>query len=201
MMNLLLRRALCLLLLCQLSRGQYYDEQGGGEDYQDYADDSYGQDNLYADYANRQAAKEAGGGGGPGMGKTIAFCAGSWFLGGKIHSKRAVAKVSKKFKKEQKELYLQYYKDVMALQQQNAELAQYVDQVTLDQLDGEFAAADTNNDNKVSRAEFNMYKNTYLAKHPEMASQFPRFEDFDPDSNGLISKAEYDQYYARMLAR
>ena len=194
----ILRRAVCLLLACEVVNGQYYENEGG--DYQDYADDSYNQDNLYADYADRQAQKEAGGGGGgTGMGKTLAFCAGSWFLGGKIHSKRAVSKASKKFKKEQKELYLQYYKDVMALQQQNTELQQYIDQMTLQQLDGEFVAADTNNDNKVSRAEFNMYKNEYLSKNPEMASQFPRFEDFDPDSNGLISKAEYDQYYARLM--
>lgn len=195
----LIRRAICFLLLVEVSRGQYYEQEG--EDYQDYADDRYGQDNLYTDYADRQAQKAAGGGGGGGgMGKTLAFCAGAWFLGGKIHSKRAVSKVNKKFKKEQKELYLQYYKDVMALQQQNAELQQYIDQTTLTQLDGEFVAADTNNDNRVSRAEFNKYKSDYLSKHPEMASQFPRFEDFDPDANGLISKAEYDEYYRRLMA-
>lgn len=193
----LIKRALCFILLVEVSRGQYYEDQGEG-DYQDYADDRYGgQDNLYNDYAERQAQKQ-GGGAGMGMGKVLAFCGASWFLGGKIHSKRAVSKVTKKFKKDQKDLYLQYYKDVMALQQQNAEMQQYIDQTTMNQLDGEFSLADTNNDNKVSRAEFNMYKNDYLKKNPDMASQFPRFEDFDPDSNGLISKSEYDAYYGRL---
>jgi len=194
----LIKRALCFILLVEVTSGQYYDDHG--EDYQDYADDRYGQDNLYNNYAERQAQKEAGGTG-MGMGKVLAFCGASWFLGGKIHSKRAVAKATKKFNKEQKELYLKYYKDVMALQQQNTEMQQYIDQTTLKELDGEFALADTNDDNKVSRAEFNYYKSEYLKKHPEMASQFPRFEDFDPDSNGLISKAEYDQYYRRLMAR
>lgn len=186
-------RALCFLLICEVSRSQNYDQ--GGDDYQDYADDRYAQeDNLYADYANHQAEKAAGGGGG-GWGKPLAFGAGAWFLGGKIHSKRAVSKANKTHKKAQKDLYLQYYKDVGALQQHIAELEQYIQQVSKGQLDGEFEAADVNNDNKVSRAEFNMYKNNYLQKHPEMASQFPKFEDFDPDFNGLISKAEYDAYY------
>mmetsp|Transcript_28972 Transcript_28972/g.37854 ORF Transcript_28972/g.37854 Transcript_28972/m.37854 type:complete len:197 (+) Transcript_28972:85-675(+) len=194
----LIKRALCFILLVEVTSGQYYDDHG--EDYQDYADDRYGQDNLYNNYAERQAQKEAGGTG-MGMGKVLAFCGASWFLGGKIHSKRSVAKATKNFNKEQKELYLKYYKDVMALQQQITEMQQYIDQTALKEIDGEFALADTNDDNKVSRAEFNYYKSEYLKKHPELASQFPRFEDFDPDSNGMISKAEYDQYYRRLMAR
>jgi hypothetical protein len=133
--------------------------------------------------------------GGGGWGRTLAFGAVTWFLGGKIHSKRAVKKANKKHAQEQKELYTQYYNDVLSLQTQNAELQQYVQQLSKQQLDGEFEAADIDHDNRVSRAEFNMYKNNYLQKHPEMASQFPKFEDFDPDSNGMISKAEYDAYY------
>lgn len=138
---------------------------------------------------------------GGGFGKTLAFGAGCWFLGGKIHSKRAVKKANKKFKQEQKDLYTQYYTDVMLLQTQNAELQQYVEQVSKNQLDGEFEAADVDNDNRVSRAEFNMYRNSYLQKHPEMASQFPKFEAFDPDMDGSISKREYDAYYQRLAAQ
>jgi Ca2+-binding EF-hand superfamily protein len=33
-----------------------------------------------------------------------------------------------------------------------------------------------------------------------MASQFPKFEQFDPDANGMISKAEYDAYYRSLGA-
>jgi len=135
---------------------------------------------------------------GGGWVKTLAFGAATWFLGGKIHSKRAVKKANQKFAKQQKEFYTQYYNDVYKLQTQNAELSQYIEQLSKQQLDGEFEAADIDNDNKVSRAEFQRYKNNYLAKHPEMASQFPKFEDFDPDMNGLISKAEYDAYYRKL---
>ena len=46
-----------------------------------------------------------------------------WVVGGKIHSTRKEKKLNKKHKEEQKALYSQYYNDVYALQQQNAELA------------------------------------------------------------------------------
>lgn len=45
-----------------------------------------------------------------------------WILGGKIHSGRKEKKLNTKHKKETKDLYTQYYNDVYALQQQNAEL-------------------------------------------------------------------------------
>ena len=55
---------------------------------------------------------------GPVAGATIV----GWFLGGKIHSGRKEKKLITKHKKEQKELYTQYYNDVYTLQQQNSEL-------------------------------------------------------------------------------
>ena len=137
---------------------------------------------------------------GGGWGKPLAFGVVGWFLGGKIHSKRAVSKANKKHLQEQKDLYKQYYQDVLTLQTQNSELQQYVDYYAKMHQDGEFDAADIDHDNKVSRAEFNRYRSNYLQKHPEMASEFPRFEDFDPDANGLISKAEYDAYYRALQA-
>lgn len=194
----LYRHLLCFLLICDVSRSQNYDYDQGG-DYGDYQQQE--PDSLYADYVDRQADKAGGGNGGGGWGKTLAVGAGAWFLGGKVHSKRAVTKAKKIHAKEQKDLYLQYYKDVMALQQHNAQLEQYIDQVSKGQLNEEFNAADADRDNKVSRAEFNLYKKNYLQLHPEKASEFPRFEDFDPDSNGQIDKAEYDAYYARLMSQ
>jgi hypothetical protein len=49
--------------------------------------------------------------------------------GGKIHSKRKEKKLNAKHKEEQKALYTQYYNDVYSLQQQNAELAQALEQL------------------------------------------------------------------------
>lgn len=130
--------------------------------------------------------------------KTVAFCAGSWFLGGKIHSKRAVKKANSAFVKTQKEFYLKYVKDVNTLQQQNAELQQYLTEVMKQKLTEEFLAADLNNDRQVTRAEFEMYKKEYIKKHPEMKNvQFPAFEEFDPDHNGVISMREHERYYER----
>lgn len=44
-------------------QGADYSEYGDYQDYQEYADDYGQQDNLYADYAQRQQVKAAGGGG------------------------------------------------------------------------------------------------------------------------------------------
>lgn len=134
---------------------------------------------------------------GHGWGQTLAFGAATWLIGGRIHSKRAVSKATKKHQAAQKQLYTQYYKDVLALQTQNAELQEYAKQALKGQIDGQFESADIDNDNRVSRAEFNAYKKQYLAKHPEMAGTFPAFEEFDPDANGMVSKAEHDAYYAQ----
>lgn len=130
--------------------------------------------------------------------KTMAFCAGSWFLGGKIHSKRAVKKANDKFSKSQREFYLKYVKDVNSLQKQNAELQEYMTEVMKQKLTEEFLAADLNNDRQVTRAEFEMYKKEYIKKHPETKNvQFPAFEEFDPDHNGVISMREHENYYER----
>lgn len=45
-----------------------------------------------------------------------------WFLGAKIHCGRLAKKLNTKHKKDQKELYTQYYNDVYTLQEQNSEL-------------------------------------------------------------------------------
>lgn len=132
-----------------------------------------------------------------GWGKTFAIGAASWFIGGKIHAKRAVNKANKKHKAEQKALYTKYYQDVLSLQTQNQELQQYAALIQQQQLDTEFDLADFDGDNRVSRAEFETYKRQYLAKHPEMADQFPSFEQFDPDRNGMVTKAEHDAFYQR----
>ena len=56
------------------------------------------------------------------MPKLLLTGAASWILGGKIHSGRATKALQKKHKKEQKNLYTQYYNDVYKLQEANAEL-------------------------------------------------------------------------------
>jgi membrane protein YqaA with SNARE-associated domain len=64
-------------------------------------------------------------------GPIVAGGAAGWLLGGKFHSSRIKKKLDEKHKKEQKALYKQYYNDVYALQQQNADLVAAVEQYGL----------------------------------------------------------------------
>ena len=59
----------------------------------------------------------------------------------------------------------------------------------------EFKLPDANNDNKISRAEFNAYLKSYFAAHPELADvEYPSFDDFDLDGSGLVSFAEWKSF-------
>eukprot|EP00568_Trieres_chinensis_P010162 CAMPEP_0183291432 /NCGR_PEP_ID=MMETSP0160_2-20130417/865_1 /TAXON_ID=2839 ORGANISM="Odontella Sinensis, Strain Grunow 1884" /NCGR_SAMPLE_ID=MMETSP0160_2 /ASSEMBLY_ACC=CAM_ASM_000250 /LENGTH=270 /DNA_ID=CAMNT_0025452243 /DNA_START=40 /DNA_END=852 /DNA_ORIENTATION=- len=194
------------------SAQDYQDYQGYGDDgggsYQDYADGYADPDGLYADYAMRQEEKAAGKAGGPGVGKMLAAAAGGWVVGAKVHSKRASKKLKDKHMKEQKNLYTQYYNDVYKLQESNAELAYVVEQLqaTLQQVEqeremeaiqrdyDEFKQPDVDGDDRISRAEFNMYVNNYLKNYPGLAEKdYPKFEDFDHDGDGYVSFQEYAQ--------
>mmetsp|Transcript_61178 Transcript_61178/g.72636 ORF Transcript_61178/g.72636 Transcript_61178/m.72636 type:complete len:248 (-) Transcript_61178:137-880(-) len=196
------------------------------QEYVDYAD-GYVQDNLYKDYANRQQEKAVGGGGG--YGKLIASTALGWFIGGKIHSRRVTKKIKAKHMSEQKTLYTQYYSDVYKLQEQNAELQYVVEQLqsalkevqekaeqdALQRDYDEFKQPDIDGDDRISRAEFNMYVNNYLKNYPGLEEKdYPRFEDFDHDGDGYINfqeyaqqmalqvkQAEYDQYTAQQTGQ
>ncbi|VEU42708.1 unnamed protein product [Pseudo-nitzschia multistriata] len=181
--------------------GDYYQQQDYGGDYGDYyaedGGDGAGGDTLYSDYAKHQEEKAMGvkGGLNP-MLKNAAYGAAGWFVGAKFHSRRAVKKATVLAGKQQQKLYERYVKDVSALQLQNAQLQEYIQQTTIQQLTEEFLQADTNNDRKVSRLEFERYKADYLKKHPEAdPSMFPRFEDFDPDHNGMVTLQEHEDYY------
>lgn len=181
-------------------------------DYQDYASE-YAQDNLYADYAAREQEKHGGrgGGGGGGMGRLVVGSALSWFLGAKFHCGRTAKKLKTKFQKEQKQLYSQYYNDVYKLTEQNVELQQMVEQLkdALRQTEAkhelealqrdydEFKQPDVDGDDRISRAEFNMYVKNYLSNYPGLSEKdYPKFEDFDHDGDGYVSFQEYAQQMA-----
>jgi hypothetical protein len=113
--------------------------------------------------------------------------------------------------KDQKNLYSQYYNDVYKLQQQNAELAYVVEQyqdaiqnvaseMENDKLQrefDEFKQPDVDGDDRISRAEFNMYVKNYLSNYPGLTEKdYPKFEDFDHDGDGYIGFQEYAQQMA-----
>jgi hypothetical protein len=141
----------------------------------------------------------------------LLFGAVGWIAGGKFHSNRASKNLKKKHMKEQKTLYSQYYNDVYKLQEQNAELAYVIEKLQvalqsaekdreMDQLQrdyDEFKQPDIDGDDRISRAEFNMYVNNYLKSYPGLSEKdYPRFEDFDHDRDGYVSFKEYAQQMA-----
>merc|ERR1719162_2643777 len=142
----------------------------------------------------------------------MAVVAGSgWLIGGRIQSKRAEKVLNKKHMLEQKTLYSQYYNDVYQLQEQNAQLADScadlqkqifkveseTEAEALQRDYDEFKQPDVDNDDRISRAEFNSYVKDYLSSYPGLAEKdYPRFEDFDHDKSGFVSFKEYSEQMA-----
>ena len=61
----------------------------------------------------------------------------------------------------------------------------------------EFKQPDIDGDDKISRAEFNMYVKNYLSNYPGLSEKdYPKFEDFDHDGDGYVSFQEYSQQMA-----
>ena len=135
----------------------------------------------------------------------------SWFAGATFHAGRATKKLKTRFQKEQKQLYSQYYNDVYKLTEQNQELTNYIEQLsdTLKQTEAkhelealqrdyeEFKQPDIDGDERISRAEFNMYVKNYLSNYPGLTEKdYPKFEDFDHDGDGYVSFQEYSQQMA-----
>lgn len=59
----------------------------------------------------------------------------------------------------------------------------------------EFKAPDANNDDMISRQEFNIYVRKYLSSFPELSEKdFPKFEEFDLDGDGIVSFDEWQQF-------
>jgi Ca2+-binding EF-hand superfamily protein len=61
----------------------------------------------------------------------------------------------------------------------------------------EFKQPDIDGDDRISRAEFNMYVKNYLSNYPGLTEKdYPKFEDFDHDGDGFVSFQEYAQQMA-----
>lgn len=186
-----------------------YNNYGEYADYQDYNNEYQQEDSLYYDYAEREQQKNS-----PATGSAIKLVAtglASWILGGRFHSGRAVKDLKRKHKSEQKKLYSQYYNDVYKLGDQNNLLQEQIQELTelvktteakaeLEALQrdyDEFKQPDLDSDDRISRAEFNMYVKDYLSNYPGLTEKdYPKFEDFDHDGDGYVSFEEYSQQMA-----
>jgi Ca2+-binding EF-hand superfamily protein len=155
-------------------------------------------------------------GGGPGLGKLLATGAATWILGAKYHSGKVAKKLKRKHQSEQKQLYSQYYNDVYKLSEQNQMLIKQVEDLTelvksteakaeLEALQrdyDEFKQPDIDGDDRISRAEFNMYVKDYLSSYPGLTEKdYPSFDDFDHDGDGFVSFQEYSQQMALQVQK
>jgi len=137
-----------------------------------------------------------------------------WLIGGRILSRRVAQTMDKKYIKEQKSLYTQYYNDVYKLQEQNAELALAIQNLQEDitklgekrdtealQRDyDEFKQPDVDDDDRISHAEFNMYVKNFLSNYPGLSEKdYPKFDDFDHDKDGYVSFKEYSRQMAKQV--
>ncbi len=137
-------------------------------------------------------------------GPLVAFVAGGIFgtaVGVAIGNHRAKGA----YAKEKSELvkYIKLQDDsIKAIDKQwSAEYAkvfnayQELDKETVERDYEEFKAPDTNNDDMISRTEFNTYVRKYLSSFPELSEKdFPKFEEFDLDGDGMVSFDEWQQF-------
>lgn len=121
-----------------------------------------------------------------------------------------------KHQKEQKQLYAQYYNDVYKLSEQNQVLANQAEELkdlvrsteakaeleALQRDYDEFKQPDIDGDDRISRAEFNMYVKNYLSNYPGLSEKdYPKFDDFDHDGDGYVSFQEYSQQMSIVAAQ
>lgn len=137
-------------------------------------------------------------------GPLVAAAAGGVF-GGIVGWAATAHTMKRKLGAEKKELlqYIQLQNEVYRerekqWQQEYQKLFKQYEQLekeTVERDYEEFKAPDTNNDDMISRAEFNVYVKKYLSSFPELSeSDFPKFDDFDLDGDGQVSFEEWQEF-------
>lgn len=137
-------------------------------------------------------------------GAIVAFAAGGLFgglVGGWVTSRNARTKYDKE-KKElvhyvqlQDEIYRQREKQWQQEYQKLYKSFEELEKETVERDYEEFKAPDTDNDDMISRKEFNVYVQKYLSSFPELSEKdFPKFDEFDLDGDGLVSFDEWQNF-------
>jgi len=91
-------------------------------------------------------------------------------------------------------------KTVNLLQKGIQELEEKLREEALQREYDEFKQPDIDGDDRISRAEFNMYIQNYLKNYPGLKPEdYPRWEDFDTDGSGYITFEEYTKQMARQV--
>lgn len=202
-----------LLVACTTSvsvASDYRDDgnwdQGGYNDQGGY----YGDDTM-GDYFDKSAdAQQASGGGN--LIKIAASSGLGWFVGGKIHTKRAVKALKQKHSKERAAFVQLYREQVGALQEFNKESARIIQAMESSIIARQngvpaeidtvpFFMADSDGSKKISKAEFDRYVRDYLSKSGMRPEDIPRWESFDHDMSGQITFEEYSQQMGKEIRK
>mmetsp|Transcript_14546 Transcript_14546/g.22036 ORF Transcript_14546/g.22036 Transcript_14546/m.22036 type:complete len:222 (-) Transcript_14546:228-893(-) len=182
-----------------------YNDQGQGDYYGSY-DDSMG------DYFDKSGGQQAAGGGSH-LVKIAVGGVGGWFVGGKIHSKRAAETLKKKHAKERAAFVQLYREQVGALHEFNKESARIIQAMESSIIARQngvpaeidtvpFFMADTDGSKKISQHEFDKYVREYLANYPGLRPEdIPRWDSFDHDMSGQITFDEYQQQMIKELRK
>lgn len=161
------------------------------------ADIDYGGDYDYKHSRNVKLKKSSGRGGvlKAAISGVIGSVVGNWMRG----------RGNKKYAKEKKDLmqYIQMQEDVNRQrdeqwQEEYQKLYSAYEKLETETLERdyeEFKAPDTNNDDMISRQEFNIYVRKYLSSFPELTEKdFPKFEEFDLNGDGIVSFDEWQKF-------
>lgn len=162
---------------------------------QDYAEYARG-----AGYGRRKNANTNKGSGSSLVVGAITGVLGS-VLGSWLTSKKLKTKYDKdrkdllKYIQLQDELYQQREQQWSAQYQKLYKVYEELEKDSLERDYDEFKAPDANNDDMISRTEFNTYVKKYLSSFPELSERdFPRFEEFDLNADGQVSFDEWQQF-------
>lgn len=179
-----------------------YNDQGGYGSY----DDSMG------DYFDKGGSAQPAAGGNN-LVKILGSSALGWFVGGKIHSKKAATQLKKKHAKERAAFVQLYREQVGALQEFNKESARIIQAMESSIIARQngvpaeidtvpFFMADTDGSKKISKYEFDRYVKEYLSNYPGLRPEdIPRWENFDHDHSGQITFEEYNQQMMKEIRK
>ena len=214
----LLSIILLLASTTSVSLASDYRDDGGYQDWDnDYGNDQGGSyygsyDDSMGDYFDKSTVGGQQGSNNDLL-KMVAGSAVGWFIGGKIHSGRTVAKLKKKHAQERAAFIQLYREQVGALQEFNKESARIIQAMESSIIARQqgvpaeidtvpFFMADTDGSKKISKAEFDKYVREYLANYPGLRPEdIPKWENFDHDRSGQITFEEYNNQMMKEIRK
>ena len=209
----LLSTLLVLASTTSISLASDYRDEGNWDQggYNDQGNNYGSYDDSMGDYFDPSGGQPASGG--SHLVKMASGGALGWFVGGKIHSKRAATTLKKKHSKERAAFVQLYREQVGALQEFNKESARIIQAMESSIIARQngvpseidtvpFFMADTDGSKKISKYEFDRYVKEYLSNYPGLKPEdIPRWDSFDHDMSGTITFDEYNQQMAKEIRK